>query len=211
MLPARLEGFARMDLSSTASRRSSFLSSSPPTVHSIWCRIIIIIILSCLVTRFKLEDLIDPAQYQRTSLYSYQVLTRNRVTNFPNSASMSTMNAVRFHGQRDIRLDQIPIPQVKPGHVKISPKFCGICGSDLHEYLGGANLIPEKNPHPITGETLPLTLATNSPVSSKKSAKASRTSPRAIASASSRPSTTATVARAGAAWSTAATRTALLV
>ncbi|KAK7905458.1 hypothetical protein LTR67_000180 [Exophiala xenobiotica] len=68
------------------------------------------------------------------------------------------MNAVRFHGQRDIRLDQIPIPQVKPGHVKISPKFCGICGSDLHEYLGGANLIPDKSPHPITGETLPLTL-----------------------------------------------------
>ncbi|KAK5421900.1 hypothetical protein LTR46_001154 [Exophiala xenobiotica] len=68
------------------------------------------------------------------------------------------MNAVRFHGQRDIRLDQIPIPQTKPGHVKISPKFCGICGSDLHEYLGGANLIPDKSPHPITGETLPLTL-----------------------------------------------------
>ena len=71
----------------------------------------------------------------------------------------SKMNAVRFHGQKDIRLDQIPIPQVKPGHVKIAPKFCGICGSDLHEYLGGANLIPtEENPHPITGETLPLTL-----------------------------------------------------
>ncbi|KAL2444020.1 (R,R)-butanediol dehydrogenase [Exophiala dermatitidis] len=70
-----------------------------------------------------------------------------------------TMNAVRFHGQRDIRLDQIPVPTVKEGQVKIAPKFCGICGSDLHEYLGGANLIPTKdNPHPITGETLPLTL-----------------------------------------------------
>ncbi|KIW63966.1 chlorophyll synthesis pathway protein BchC [Phialophora macrospora] len=68
------------------------------------------------------------------------------------------MNAVRFHGQRDIRLEQIPIPAVKPGHVKIAPKFCGICGSDLHEYLGGANLIPSNHPHPITGETLPLTL-----------------------------------------------------
>jgi threonine dehydrogenase-like Zn-dependent dehydrogenase len=68
------------------------------------------------------------------------------------------MNAVRFHGQRDIRLEQIPVPTVKPGHVKIAPKFCGICGSDLHEYLGGANLIPSNHPHPITGETLPLTL-----------------------------------------------------
>jgi threonine dehydrogenase-like Zn-dependent dehydrogenase len=72
---------------------------------------------------------------------------------------MSTMNAVRFYGQRDIRLDRIPIPTIKPGYVKIAPKFCGICGSDLHEYLGGANLIPSQgNPHPITRETLPLTL-----------------------------------------------------
>ncbi|EXJ75231.1 uncharacterized protein A1O5_01927 [Cladophialophora psammophila CBS 110553] len=72
---------------------------------------------------------------------------------------MSKMNAVRFYGQRDIRLDQIPVPSVKPGQVKIAPKFCGICGSDLHEYLGGANLIPQEgHPHPITGETLPLTL-----------------------------------------------------
>ena len=70
-----------------------------------------------------------------------------------------TMNAVRFHGQRDIRLEQIPIPKTTAGKVKIAPKFCGICGSDLHEYLGGANLIPKKGaPHPITGETLPLTL-----------------------------------------------------
>ena len=73
--------------------------------------------------------------------------------------SGETMNAVRFHGQKDIRLDKIPIPVLTAGKVKIAPKFCGICGSDLHEYLGGANLIPKPgHPHPITGETLPLTL-----------------------------------------------------
>lgn len=27
----------------------------------------------------------------------------------------------------------------------------------MHEYLGGPNLCPEKEPHPITGETVPLT------------------------------------------------------
>uniref|UniRef100_A0A1Y1NMW7 Enoyl reductase (ER) domain-containing protein n=1 Tax=Photinus pyralis TaxID=7054 RepID=A0A1Y1NMW7_PHOPY len=70
-----------------------------------------------------------------------------------------TMKAVRFHGKRDIRLDTIVAPKVGPGKVKIAPKFCGICGSDLHEYLGGANLIPKpENPHPITNETFPLTL-----------------------------------------------------
>lgn len=70
-----------------------------------------------------------------------------------------TMNAVRFHGQKDIRIETIPLPTVSAGKVLIRPKFCGICGSDLHEYLGGANLIPKSgHPHPITGETLPLTL-----------------------------------------------------
>ena len=74
-------------------------------------------------------------------------------------AANLTMKAVRFHGQRDIRLEEIPVPQLAPGTVKISPKFCGICGTDLHEYLGGANLIPSASrPHPITKETFPLTL-----------------------------------------------------
>lgn len=71
---------------------------------------------------------------------------------------MSEMNAVRFHGQKDIRLEKVPIPEIKPGWVKLRPKFCGICGTDLHEFLGGANLIPTETPHPITGETLPLTI-----------------------------------------------------
>ena len=71
-----------------------------------------------------------------------------------------TMVAVRFHGQKDLRIEQIPVPKIeKPNQVKVAPKFCGICGTDLHEYLGGANLIPKKgSPHKVTGETLPLTL-----------------------------------------------------
>ncbi|VUC31358.1 unnamed protein product [Clonostachys rosea] len=69
------------------------------------------------------------------------------------------MKALRFHGQKDIRLDSIPTPELTPGSVKILPKFCGICGTDLHEYLEGANLIPKpQHPHPITQETYPLTI-----------------------------------------------------
>ncbi|GAB0135424.1 hypothetical protein EsDP_00003763 [Epichloe bromicola] len=75
------------------------------------------------------------------------------------ATAASIMKAVRFHGQRDVRLDTVEVPKVGAGKVKIAPKFCGICGSDLHEYLGGANLIPKPHhPHPITNETLPLTL-----------------------------------------------------
>ncbi|WPH04114.1 Hypothetical protein R9X50_00699900 [Acrodontium crateriforme] len=73
------------------------------------------------------------------------------------STSKETMQAVRFHGKQDIRLDQIPIPVCGAGQVKVKPAWCGICGSDLHEYLGGPNLCPSTTPHPITGETVPLT------------------------------------------------------
>ncbi|KUI64287.1 putative diacetyl reductase [(R)-acetoin forming] 2 [Cytospora mali] len=74
--------------------------------------------------------------------------------------SVATMNAVQFYGQRDVRLEKVPLPdQVKTGWVRIAPKFCGICGTDLHEYLGGANLIPTpEHPHALTKESLPLTI-----------------------------------------------------
>ncbi|KAF2446847.1 sorbitol dehydrogenase [Karstenula rhodostoma CBS 690.94] len=68
----------------------------------------------------------------------------------------ATMKAVRFHGQHDLRFEDIPVPTVKKGQVKVKPAWVGICGSDLHEYLGGPGLCPT-TPHPITGETVPLT------------------------------------------------------
>lgn len=40
-----------------------------------------------------------------------------------------SMNAVRFHGKHDLRYEEIPIPEVKPGQVKIKPAWVGICGS----------------------------------------------------------------------------------
>ncbi|CAL3964075.1 unnamed protein product [Diplocarpon coronariae] len=78
--------------------------------------------------------------------------------NFKQAPGPGMMRALRFHGQQDIRLDQIPIPVCGKGQVKVKPAFVGICGTDLHEYLGGANLIPSAHAHPITGEKVPLTL-----------------------------------------------------
>jgi len=68
----------------------------------------------------------------------------------------STMKAVRYHGEKDLRYEDIAVPEVKKGQVKVRPSWCGICGTDLHEYLGGPNLCPT-TPHPITKETVPLT------------------------------------------------------
>ncbi|KAI4131605.1 MAG: hypothetical protein LQ347_002898 [Umbilicaria vellea] len=67
------------------------------------------------------------------------------------------MQALRFHGQKDIRLEEVDIPTCGKGQVKIKPAYVGICGTDLHEYLGGANIMPT-SPHRMTGESVPLTL-----------------------------------------------------
>ena len=42
------------------------------------------------------------------------------------------------------------VPQPGPGQVRLKVKVCGICGTDLHEYLEGPFLIPTQ-PHPLTG------------------------------------------------------------
>jgi (R,R)-butanediol dehydrogenase/meso-butanediol dehydrogenase/diacetyl reductase len=69
------------------------------------------------------------------------------------------MKAARFHGRGDIRIDDVPDPQVGPGQVEVSVDWCGICGTDLHEFLEGPIFIPQKGaPHPITGAELPVVM-----------------------------------------------------
>jgi (R,R)-butanediol dehydrogenase/meso-butanediol dehydrogenase/diacetyl reductase len=69
------------------------------------------------------------------------------------------VKAARFHGPGDIRVEEVPDPQVRSGQVEVTVDWCGICGTDLHEYLEGPIFIPPKDaPHPITGETLPVVM-----------------------------------------------------
>ncbi len=66
--------------------------------------------------------------------------------------SQATMTAAVWHGRKDIRLEQVPLPGApQPGWVQIRVHWCGICGSDLHEYLAGPVFIPVDAPHPLTG------------------------------------------------------------
>ena len=69
------------------------------------------------------------------------------------------MRAVRYHGQKDIRVEDIDAPEAGKGEVLIDIAWCGICGTDLHEYLEGPIFVPKPgHPHPITGEEPPVTL-----------------------------------------------------
>ncbi|KAI1117861.1 GroES-like protein [Nemania sp. NC0429] len=69
------------------------------------------------------------------------------------------MRALRYHGPYDVRLEyDTPEPECLPHQVKIRPAFCGICGSDLAAYTSPESLPFKDKPHPLTGETWPITL-----------------------------------------------------
>lgn len=69
------------------------------------------------------------------------------------------MRAARYYDRKDIRIEDIPEPELQPGTVAIDVAWCGICGTDLHEYLEGPIFIPPKgHPHPISGEEAPVTI-----------------------------------------------------
>lgn len=55
------------------------------------------------------------------------------------------MKALRFHAARDLRLEDIAEPaDPGPDQVVIQNRFCGICGTDLHEYAYGPIFIPRE-------------------------------------------------------------------
>lgn len=71
------------------------------------------------------------------------------------------MKGLQYHGSEDIRYNTaIPTPQItKPDDVVIKIAFCGICGSDLHEYehpIFFANAA--KDGDKISGKKLPLVI-----------------------------------------------------
>jgi len=58
----------------------------------------------------------------------------------------TTMTAFVLHGAKDIRKEEVPCPQPKPGEVLVAIRAAGICGSDLHYYAHGkcGNFIPSE-------------------------------------------------------------------
>lgn len=68
------------------------------------------------------------------------------------------MKAAVFHGDHDIRVEEVTGPDGPgPGEVLLRPAWCGICGTDLHEYAMGPIVIPS-SPHPLNQSALPQIL-----------------------------------------------------
>lgn len=69
------------------------------------------------------------------------------------------MRAARYYDNKDIRIEEVEEPKAGEGQVLIDVAWCGICGTDLHEYLDGPIFIPPcGHPHPISGEEAPITI-----------------------------------------------------
>jgi (R,R)-butanediol dehydrogenase / meso-butanediol dehydrogenase / diacetyl reductase len=68
------------------------------------------------------------------------------------------VRAVRYHAAKDIRVEDVPEPSgLARGELLVKPRFCGICGTDLHEYVAGPIVTPSE-PHPLTGAQNPQIL-----------------------------------------------------
>jgi len=57
------------------------------------------------------------------------------------------MKAAVFYGPRDIRVEDIEVPEIKDHEILVKVKACGICGSDLHMYK--LDLFTEKLCRPL--------------------------------------------------------------
>lgn len=68
------------------------------------------------------------------------------------------MRALRFHAARDLRIEEVGEPgEPGAGEVVVRIATCGICGTDLHEYVAGPIVTPVE-PHPLTGAQNPQIL-----------------------------------------------------
>ena len=67
-----------------------------------------------------------------------------------------TLRALRWYAAHDLRLEQVPTPELKPGQARVRVERVGLCGTDIEEYLHGPLDIPMARPHPRSGRSAPL-------------------------------------------------------
>lgn len=67
------------------------------------------------------------------------------------------MKAAIWHNRKDVRVERVDDPPPPPpGQLQVQVAWCGICGTDLHEYLAGPLYIPVEQPHPLTNVRSPV-------------------------------------------------------
>jgi len=61
------------------------------------------------------------------------------------------MKAVVYHGINDVRLEEVPVPEVGAGEILVRVHTCGICGTDLKKIATGSHSAPRIFGHETSG------------------------------------------------------------
>ena len=70
------------------------------------------------------------------------------------------MKAAVLHGNEDLRYEDYPTPETKPGTVKVHVRATGICGSDVPRVLhNGAHFYPIVLGHEFSGDVVEVELS----------------------------------------------------
>jgi len=65
------------------------------------------------------------------------------------------MKALKYYNQRDIRFEEIEIPEPKADEVRVRVTDVGLCQTQVNEFIEGPYLI-NKELHPMTNKSIPL-------------------------------------------------------
>src|SRR5438128_1366419 len=63
----------------------------------------------------------------------------------------STMRAAVYRGVNDVRLEEVPVPEIGPGEILVRVHTCGICGTDLKKIATGSHSAPRIFGHETSG------------------------------------------------------------
>jgi (R,R)-butanediol dehydrogenase / meso-butanediol dehydrogenase / diacetyl reductase len=66
------------------------------------------------------------------------------------------MRAAVYHGNRDVRIEDVPEPVAGPGDLLLRVTSAGICGTDAAEFSLGPRMFPITERHPLTRHVGPM-------------------------------------------------------
>ncbi|HEX5118018.1 MAG TPA: alcohol dehydrogenase catalytic domain-containing protein [Pseudonocardiaceae bacterium] len=70
----------------------------------------------------------------------------------------ATMRAAVYHGAKDVRIEERPVPTAGAGQVLVRVTRSGICGTDATEYLHGPGMFPVHRKHAASGHIGPMVM-----------------------------------------------------
>src|SRR3954466_9395387 len=61
------------------------------------------------------------------------------------------MKAAVYHGRDDVRLEEVPVPEIGQSEILVRVHTCGICGTDLKKIATGSHSAPRIFGHETSG------------------------------------------------------------